>query len=128
MARRSNARKAKQQMDAEWKAEILRKLDSLSELSGMRKDIQRIAVALEKLAGIEGEDSDEKRISWPESEGESMWVQGSKKKGKQKEERVNKVEEEEETRGQEEENGMEGVKEGVGNFSLVAYSVRTENL
>jgi len=60
MARRSNARKAKQQMDAEWKAEILRKLDSLSELSGMRKDIQRIAVALEKLASIEGEDSDEK--------------------------------------------------------------------
>jgi len=57
-----------------------------------------------------------------------MRVQGSKKKGKQKEERVNKVEEEEETRGQEEENRMEGVKEGVGNFSLVAYSVRTENL
>ena len=57
-ARRSNARKAKQQMDAEWKVEILRKLDSLSELSSMRKDIQRIAVALEKLAGIEGEDSD----------------------------------------------------------------------
>jgi len=128
MARRSNARKAKQQMDAEWKAEILRKLDSLSELSGMRKDIQRIAVALEKLASIEGEDSDEKQILWPESEGKSMRVQGSKKKGKQKEERVNKVEEEEETRGQEEENGMEGVKEGVGNFSPVAYSVRTENL
>jgi len=45
-------------MDAEWKVEILRKLDSLSELSSMRKDIQRIVVALEKLAGIEGEDSD----------------------------------------------------------------------
>jgi len=29
----------------------------------MRKDIQRIAVALEKLAGMEGEDSDEERIS-----------------------------------------------------------------
>jgi len=128
MARRSNARKAKQQMDVEWKAEILRKLDSLSELSGMRKDIQRIAVALEKLASIKGEDSDEKQILWPESEGKSMRVQGSKKKGKQKEERVNKVEEEEETRGQEEENGIEGVKEGVGNFSPVAYSVRTENL
>jgi len=60
IARRSNARKTKQQMDTEWKVEILRKLDSLSELSGMRKDIQRIAVALEKLASIEGEDSDEK--------------------------------------------------------------------
>jgi len=30
MARRSNARKAKQQTDADWKAEILRKLDGLS--------------------------------------------------------------------------------------------------
>jgi len=28
-------------------------------LSGLRKDIRRIAVALEKLAGMEGEDSDE---------------------------------------------------------------------
>jgi len=27
-------------------------------LSGLRKDIWRIAVALEKLAGMEGEDSD----------------------------------------------------------------------
>ena len=56
-ARRSNARKAKQQTDTEWKAEILRKLDGLSELSGLRKDVRRIAVALEKLTGIEEEDS-----------------------------------------------------------------------
>jgi len=56
-ARRSNVRKAKQQTDTEWKAEILRKLDGLSELSSLRKDIRRIAVALEKLAGMEGEDS-----------------------------------------------------------------------
>ena len=62
-ARRSNARKAKQQTDAEWKVEISRKLDGLSELSGLRKDIWRIAVALEKLAGMEGKDSDEERIS-----------------------------------------------------------------
>jgi len=39
-------------------------------LSGLRKDIQRIAVALEKLAGMEGKDSNKERISWPESEGE----------------------------------------------------------
>jgi len=32
-------------------------------LSGLRKDIWRIAVALEKLAGMEGRDSDEERIS-----------------------------------------------------------------
>jgi len=51
-------------------------------------------------------------------------VQGSREKGKQKEERLDRAEEEEEVRGQEEENGMEGVEEG-GNFSLVAYSVGT---
>ena len=36
-------------MDTEWKAEILRKLDGLSELSGLRKDVRRIAVALENI-------------------------------------------------------------------------------
>jgi len=112
MARRSNARKAKQQTDMEWKAEILRKLD------GLRKDIWRIAVALEKLAGMEGEDSDEEQISWPESEGELTEVQGSKDKGKQKEERIDGAKEEEEVGGQEKENGMEDVEE-YGNFSLV---------
>ena len=49
--------------------EILRKLEDLSELSRLRKDIQRIVVALEKLAGIEGQDSDEELLSWLESEG-----------------------------------------------------------
>jgi len=124
MTRRSNARKAKQQTDTEWKAEILRKLDGLSELSGLRKDVQRIAVALEKLAGMEGEDSNEERISWPESETELMEVQESKDKGKQKEKRIDGTEEKEEVGGQEEENGMEGVEEG-GTFSPVAYSVGT---
>jgi len=79
-AQRSKVRKAKQQMDVEWKAEILRKLDSLSELSRMRKDIWRIAVALEKLTGIEGQDSEEELLWWPESEGEEMEIQKSKEK------------------------------------------------
>jgi len=131
MARRSNARRAKQQTDVEWKAEILRKLDGLSELSVMRKDIRRIVVALEKLAGMKGEDSNKEQISWPESEEELTELQGSREKGKQKKKRVDGVEEEgeeEETSRQEEENGMEGVEEGVGTFSLVAYSVGTGNL
>ena len=123
-AKRSNARKAKQQMDTEWKAEILRKLDGLSELSGLRKDIQRIAVALEKLASMEGKDSDEERILWPESERELTEVQGSPDKGKQKEERIDGAEEEEKVGGQEEKNGMEGMEEGS-NFSPVAYSIGT---
>ena len=96
-------------------------------MSGLRQDIQRIAVALEKLAGMEGENSNEERISWLESEGELIEVQGSKDKGKQKEERIDGAEEEEEVRGQEEKNGMEGVEED-GTVSLVAYSIRTGNL
>ena len=97
----------------------MRKLDGLSEMSGMRKDIQRIGVALEKLAGMEGEDSDEEQISWPKSKGELTEVQRSREKEKQKEERIDGAEEEEETRRQEEENGMEGVEEGGGDFSPV---------
>jgi len=72
----------KQQMNAEWKAEISRKLKELSELQGLRKDVWRIAVALEKLAGIESQDSNEGHISWPKSEGEETEVQESAKKGK----------------------------------------------
>jgi len=93
-ARRSKARKAKQQTDVEWKAKVLRKLDSLGELQGLRKDVWRIAVALEKLAGIEVQDSDEELLSWPESEGEVTEVQGGKEKRKQREERLDREDKE----------------------------------
>jgi len=121
MARRSKARKEKQQMDAEWKAKISRKLEGLSELSGLRKDVWRIAVALEKLADIEGQGSNK----WLESEGEETEVQGRKEKRKQKEERVDRAEEEEEVKGQEEENRMESMEEGSSSFSPNTYSVST---
>ena len=52
--RRSQARKMKQQTDTKWKAEVSKKLEDLSELQGLRKDIWRIVVVLEKLAGIGG--------------------------------------------------------------------------
>jgi len=39
----------KQQTDTEWKVEVLKKLEELSELRGLRKNVWRIAVALEKL-------------------------------------------------------------------------------
>ena len=90
-------------------------------------------MALEKLTGMEGEDSDEEQILWLESEGELREVQESKEKGKQKEERVDGAEEGEENRGQEEKNRMEeenrieGVEED-GSFSPVTSSVRTGNL
>ena len=128
MARRSKARKMKQQTDTEWKAEVSRKLEDLGELWGLRKDVWRIAVALEKLAGIEGQDSDEELLSWPESEGEVIEVQRGKEKGKQREERLDGEDKEEEMERQEENNKMESVEEGSNRFSLVAYSVSTRNL
>jgi len=124
MARRSKARRVKQQMDAEWKAEVLRKLDSLGELRGLRKDVRRIAVALEKLAGIKGQDSDKELLARPESKGDITEVQGDKEKRKQSEERLDGENEKEMGR-QEEDNEMEGVEEGDGGFSPVTYSVGT---
>jgi len=124
-ARRSKASKAKQQTDVEWKAEVLRKLDSFGELRGLRKDVWRIAVALEKLAGIEVQDSDKELLSWPESEGEVTEVQENKEKGKQREERLDRENKEEEMGEQEENSKMEGVEERSSRLSPVAYSVGT---
>jgi len=127
---RSRARKVKQQTDADWKAEVSRKLDGLGELQGLRKDVWRIAVALEKLAGIESQDSDEELLSWPESEGEVTEVQGGKEKGKKREEKLDREDKEKEmeTEEQEKDNGMEGVEEGSSRFSPAAYSVGTRIL
>jgi len=82
-------------------------------------------VALEKLASIEGQDSDDEQFSWPESEEEKTEVQGITEKGKQREQRSDRVEEEREVEGQEEENAMEGVEERSSSFSLVVHSVGT---
>jgi len=120
VVQRSKARKTKQQTNIEWKVDVLRKLDELSKLRGLRKDVWRIAVVLEKLAGIESQDSEEEQISWPKSKGEETEVQKSREKGKQREERINRVEEEE--------NRMEGVEERSSSFSLVTYSVGTGTL
>ena len=106
----------------------MRKLEGLSELSGLRKDVQRIAVALEKLAGIEGQDSNKKLLLWPEFKGKEIEIQESKEKEKQKEERIDRVEEKAQVGDQEEENGIEGVEEGSSSFSPVTYSVGTRVL
>jgi len=82
-------------------------------------------VALEKLASIEGQDSDDEQFSWPESEREETKVQGITEKGKQREQRSDRVEEEREVEGQEEENTMEGMEERSSSFSLVAHSIKT---
>jgi len=84
-------------------------------------------VALEKLAGIESQNSEEEQFSWPESKGEKTEVQERKEKGKQREERIDRMEKEE-IEGQEEDNGIEGVEKGSSSFSLVVYSVGSGNL
>ena len=81
-------------------------------------------MALEKLAGIESQDSNEGQISWPESEGEKTEVQKSTEKGKQREQKSSGAEDEGEVEEQEKEDVMEGVEEGNGGRSPVAYSVR----
>jgi len=99
----------------------------LSELQGLRKDVWRITVVLEKLVRIESQDSDEELLSWLESNREETEVQERKEKGKQREERINGIEEEE-IEGKEVDNKMKGMEEGSNSFSPVAYSVGTRNL
>ena len=50
---RSQARKTKQQTDAEWKAEVLRKLEELSELRGLRKREVVVFLQLHTLSELE---------------------------------------------------------------------------
>jgi len=57
-------------------------LDKLSKLWGLRKDVWRIAVAMEKLVGIESQDSKEEQFLWLASEEEETEVQKSSEKGK----------------------------------------------
>jgi len=82
-------------------------------------------VALEKLAGIESQDSDEGQISWLESDREDTEVQEVTGKGKQKQEMLDEGNEENKMGEQEEGDEMEGVEEGGGSFSPVAFSVGT---
>ena len=121
--RRAQARKMKQQTDAEWKEQVLEKLGKVDELV---VQVRRAANALEKLAGIESHDSDEKLISWLESEGEDTEVQEYREKEKWREKKIDRREEDENGMViQEEDNEMEGVEKGGGSFSPVAFSIGT---
>jgi len=62
---------------------------------------------------------------WPESEGEETEVQESTEKGKQRKQRSSRVEDEGKVEEQKEEDAMEGVEEGSGGLSPVAYPVGT---
>jgi len=67
MARRAQARKTKQQMDAEWKEQVLEKLGKVDELV---VQVRRVADALERIAGMRSKTPEDDIISWPESGGE----------------------------------------------------------
>jgi len=121
-ARRAQARKTKQRTDAEWKEQVLEKLEKVDELV---VQVRRVADALDRMAGMRPKTLEDDLISWPESEGEETEVQESTEKRKQREQRSDGAEDEEEVEGQEEEDAMEGVEEGSGGLSPVAYSVGT---
>jgi len=122
MARRAQARKTKQQMDSEWKEQVLEKLGKVDELV---VQVQRVTDALERMAGMRPKTPEDDLISWPESGGEETETLERVDKGKQREQSSDRVEEAGEGEEQEKEDTMEGVEEGSSGHSSVAYSVRT---
>jgi len=121
-ARRAQARKMKQQTDAEWKEQVLKKLEKVDKLV---IQVRRVADALEKMAGMRSKTPEDDLISWPESRGEETETLERVDKGKQREQSSDEAEEQEEIEEQEDENAMEGVEEGSSDCSPVAYSVGT---
>ena len=57
-------------------------MEKLEKVDKLVVQVQRVTDVLEKLAGIESQDSDEGQISWLESEGEETEVQESIEKRK----------------------------------------------
>jgi len=121
-ARRAQARKTKQQTDAEWKEQVLEKLGKVDELV---VQVWRVMDVLERMAGMRSKTPEDDLISWPESGGEEMETVERMDKGKQREQSPDGAEDEGEVEEQEEENAMEGVEEESSGLSPVAYSVGT---
>jgi len=119
--RRAQARKMKQQTDAEWKEQVLEKLGKMDELV---VQVQRVADALERMAGMRSKTLEEDIISWPEPGGEETETLERVDKGKQREQSSDGAEEKREVEGQEED-AMKGVEKISGGHSPVAYSVGT---
>jgi len=120
-ARRAQARKTKQRTDAEWKEQVLEKLGKVDELV---VQVQRVADALERMAGVRSKTPEDNIISWPESGGEETETVERVDKGKQRAQISDGAEDEREVEEQEEEDAMEGVEKGS-RSSPVAYSVGT---
>jgi len=82
MARRAQARKTKQRMDAEWKEQVLEKLGKVDKLV---IQVWRVVDALERIAGIRLKTPEDNIISWPESGGEEKEILERMDKGKGRE-------------------------------------------
>jgi len=121
-ARRAQARKTKQQTDAEWKEQVLEKLGKVDELV---VQVQRVADALERMVGVRSRTPEDNIISWPESGGEETETVERMGKRKQRAQSPDGAEDEGEVEEQEEENAMESVEEENSGLSPVAYSVGT---
>jgi len=124
MARRAQARKTKQRMDAEWKEQVLEKLGKVDKLV---IQVWRIADALERMAGVRSKTLEDDIISWTESRGEEVETLERVDKGKGREaveeECDNEPSEMDIKNGGDENDGIKGVEEKVG--TPVAYSVGT---
>jgi len=81
MVRRAQVRRTKQRTDAEWKEQMLEKLGKINELV---VQVQRIADALERIAGMRSKTLEDNIISWLESRGEEMETVERLDKGKQR--------------------------------------------
>jgi len=82
MARRAQARKTKQWMDAEWKKQVLEKLEKMDELV---VQVWRVADVLERIAGMRSKTPEDNIISWPEFGGEETETLERIDKGKGRE-------------------------------------------
>jgi len=117
--RRVQARKTKQQTDAEWKEQVLEKLEKVDELV---IQVQRVTDALERMAGVRSKTLEDDLISWLESGGEETETVEKIDKGKGRKvvekEYDNKWSEMDIEDGGDENDGMEGVEEEIGTLVL----------
>ena len=100
-------------------------LEKLGKVDELIIQVWRVADVLERIAGMRSKTLEDDIISWPESGGEEMETLERIDKGKQREQSLDRTEEEEQVEGQEDENAMEGVEERSSGCSPVTYSVRT---
>ena len=99
-------------------------MEKLEKVDELVVQVQRVADALERMAGMRSKTLEDDIISWPESGGEETETVERIDKGKQREQSPDRAEDEGEVEEQEEEDAMEGVEEDS-HSSLVAYSVGT---